>query len=399
MVRLTAVLLTVALIGISVTADAKRRHRAQPTAGGAALASDELGLDLLKRTPAGNAALSPWSIWTALSMTHPGASGQTRSQIERVLDLNRVGNRPGVANRRLRRSLEQSVNASGARLDVANALWADNGASIKPPFLGTLARDFGAPAQRVDFRGDSEGARQQINDWVAEHTQGKITDLFGPGDIDSRTRLTIANALYFKAEWLNQFEPDLTRDEPFHAPGGDVSAPTMHRKATYRYARLPGYQAVALPYKGERLAMLILVPDRGTLARFQRKLTLTTLADTLAALRPTMIDLALPRFHVETRLSLEDSLTRLGMGRAFTDNAQFPRISDEALKVRSVVHRVWIDVAEKGTEAAAATGVTFTPVSYTPARRVDVDRPFLFLLGDRKTNAVLFMGRIENPTR
>jgi serpin B len=365
-----------------------------PTAATAARASNALGSDLLPG--GGNAALSPWSVWSALSMAYAGSSGQTRAQMTRVLHVKRLRGRTGRANAALLAALKSSAKKSGATLEGANALWGATDARFRKRFLATLRRDYGAPLERVDFRADPNAAREQINTWVADHTGGRIKDLFGPANITSSTRLALANALYFKARWLTQFDPEQTSPAPFHAAGGDVDVPTMSLDSTFGYARLPDLQAVALPYRGQRLSMLVVLPDPGKLRAVESELRTGRIA---RALEPTALDLSLPRFRVATKLDLADPLSKLGMPRAFGDLAEFPRISPtESLKIQAVVHQAWIQVGEKGTEAAAATGISFDPTAAAPApKRLSVDRPFLFAVRDDATGAVLFLGRVENP--
>jgi serpin B len=264
-----------------------------------------------------------------------------------------------------------------------------------------LRRDYGAPLQRTDFRHDADGARDRVNRWVADHTNQRIKNLFAQSDITSDTRLALVNALYLKARWLQPFEPGLTEKRTFHAPGRDVRAATMYEGTFLRYARLPGLRAVALPYRARRLSMLIVLPDRGRMKAIQRKLSAARVGRIAASLKRRQVDLWLPRFRVATRLKLKPILARLGMARAFRDDAEYPGISREPLKLQSAVQKVWIRVGEKGTEAAAATGLTGTPVSAVvpPPKRVAVDRPFLFLVRDDRTGAVLFLGRVEDPTK
>lgn len=367
----------------------------------AAAATNDLGFDLQRRAGAGNVALSPWSAWSALTMPYAGARGQTRAQMVRVLHAGAFASRAGTAQRSLARALRRSAQASGARLESANALWGERTSAFRTPFLDLLAHDYGAPLEREDFKGDFEGARGRINGWVADHTAGHITDLFPPGSITDLTRLVLANALYFKASWAAPFAPEDTRDATFHAPGRDVQAPTMSGSAAYPYARVGKLDAISLPYKGKRLSMLILLPETGALRSAEQSLTAARLRRIAHALKPAEVDLSMPRFRVTTELSLNDALSGLGMPRAFSDRAQFGGISSaEPLHIQAVVHKGWIEVGEKGTEAAAATGISVGATSAVspPPKRVAVDRPFLFAVRDDTTGAVLFSGRVEDPT-
>jgi serpin B len=392
-VGLTLALILALALTTAVAAPSRGQPAAAkpPSAANAAQASNALGLDLFRHAGDGNVALSPYSVWSALTMAYAGADGETRRQMARVLRAGRFGNRTGRAYDALRTALHASTKASGAQLDIANALWGATDADLRRRFLRILRRDYAAPLERVDFRGDPDAARALINQWVEEHTQEKITNLFGPSHITRDTRLALANALYLKAGWLDEFDPDNTRDERFHAPGGDVTVPTMNRLGEYRHARVGELEAVALPYRGERMSMLLVLPGgRAIGTRALRRID--------AALEPATFELALPRFRVATRLDLGATLARLGMPRAFSDEAQFPRMSaTEALRIQAVVHKVWIEVGEEGTEAAAATGVSFDTVSAPP--RVAFDRPFHFFVRDDRSGAILFMGRVENPAR
>jgi serpin B len=372
-----------------------------PSAKRAAFAANALGIALERHAGRGNVAVSPASAWMALTMPYAGAAGQTRAQMARVLRVRAFGDRTGAANHALARALRAAAKKSHVTLNLANALWGDEQWQFRAPFLAALERDYGAPLERVDFRHDPDGSRAGINRWVEQHTHGRIKSLFKDGDVTKRTRLALVNALYLKARWLQPFDPGQTRKRTFHAPGGNVRAKTMFEQADVGYARLRGLRAVALPYRGRRLSMLVVLPDRGRLKAVQRGLSARRVAKIAAALRRQPVDVSLPRFRVVKRLKLNDKLARLGMPRAFTDDAQFPGISRKPLELQSVVQKVWIRVGEKGTEAAAATGITAMPTSgiFPPPKRFTANRPFLFLVRDNRTGAVLFLGRVEDPTR
>jgi serpin B len=316
------------------------------------------------------------------------------------MHVKRLGSATGRASGTLTRALRRSAARSGARLDAANALWGANDASFRRRYLDVLRRDFGAPLERVDFRGDPDGARTRINKWVADHTNDRIHDLFTASDINARTRLAMANALYFKADWLAPFDPDQTQPETFHAPGGNVTAQMMDGTSRFEFAHTRGLDAVDLPYKGRRFSMLVLMPAAGGMGALERGLTAQRVTRIAGSLELTDLRLRMPRFRVEARLPLAGPLKAMGMSRAFSDAAEFPRISrTESLKIQSVVHKVWIEVGEKGTEAAAATGISFEPTSASvpPPRALTIDRPFLFVLRDNATGAALFLGRVEDP--
>jgi serpin B len=372
-----------------------------PSAKRAAFAVNALGIALERRAGRGNVAVSPWSAWSALTMAYAGSAGQTRAEMARVLHVRTFGGATGDANRRLTRALEASAKASHARLDIANGLWGDRAEEFRDPFLETLRDDYGAPLRRDDFAHDPSGTRVRINRWVADHTNQRIKELFRAGDVTEDTRLAMVNALYLKARWRLPFEPGLTRKRPFHAPRGRVLAETMSQTANLPYARLRHLRAVALPYRRGRLSMLILLPDRGHMKAVQRKLSPAGVRRIAGALRRRQLDLSMPRFRVATRLSLDAVLARLGMGRAFSDSAEFPGISPEPLELGAAVQKVWIRVGEKGTEAAAATGITMVPSSgvFPPPRRLAINRPFLFLVRDNRTGALLFLGRVQDPTK
>lgn len=399
--RLVLILAALALFALPNLPGSAAAPQKPPSAKRAAFASNALGIALERRAGRGNVTVSPWSAWTALSMVYTGAAGETRAEMARVLHVRTFGARTPEASHALTRALRKAAKKSHARLDVANRLWGDNEMDFVPDFLATLRTQYGAPLRRVDFAHDPEGARALINRWVTDHTNQRIKDLFAQGDIDDTTLLAIVNALYFKARWDMPFDPGLTRKEKFHAPAGDVRARTMHLdRAWLAYARLKGLRAVELPYRGRRLSMLVVLPDRGHMKAVQRKLSARGVQRIAAALHKRLVDLSLPRFKVTTRLKLADMLSALGMPRAFSDSAEFPGIAPE-IKLGAAVQKAWIRVGEKGTEAAAATGLTGEPLSmeWPPPTQVKINRPFLFFVRDNRTGAILFLGRITDPTK
>ncbi len=292
--------------------------------------------------------------------------------------------------------------------------------ALRPELVGLLAEAFRAGLRQVDFRRDPEGARRAINGLVAEQTAGKIPELFEAGAIDTDSRLVLTNAIYLEAGWQVPFDPSDTRPEPFHrlrsgtaaategttgatpTGGGTTEVDMLHRQARLGYARGDGWSAVELPYRGGRLVMDAIVPDDGSFRSFQVGLEAGRLGELLASLRPREVRLALPKFTFDSALDLRGPLQALGMRTAFSEAADFSGITeDQDLQVDRVVQQAHIEVDERGTTAAAATGATIRLVSAVmPTSPVELraDRPFLFAVRDRASGALLFLGRVTDPS-
>ena len=369
-------------------------------------ALDAFSADLyatLARTP-GNLVLSPYSVAVALAMTRAGAVGKTRSEMDAVLrassakDLDAAFNALEQALARRPGTYELGDQKLPLELATANRLWGQKGTPFEAPFLDTLASSYGAGMQIVDYIGATEDARKTINAWVADKTKDRITDLIPQGALDQMTRLVLTNAIYLKASWVNKF--DDAHPGAFHrADGSEVQAQLMRLNETLPYAKADGYQAVRLPYAGG-LSMLVVVPDAGTLAAFEKGLDGARLRAIAGGLAPRAVHLAMPKFTFRTEAALKDALSEMGMPTAFSDAADFSAMTTkEQLQVADVLHQAFIAVDEKGTEAAAATAVVMRATS-APLDPVEltVDRPFLFLITDDETGAVLFMGRVVDPT-
>jgi serpin B len=351
--------------------------------------------------PGRNLVVSPLSIQQAFAMADAGTRGPTRRELEAALRLRPGGRALHAGMAALQRGLDSGTDGGRLRLDVANAVWAQTGYPIRSSYLATLRAYYGATPADADFRADPEAARTRINDWAAERTAGRITNLFGRGDVTPLTRLVLANAVYLKATWKDAFDPAATRDEAFRPlRGPPVQVPMMHRTGRYPWVRRAGYTAIELPYTGERLAMLVVIPDAGRFAAVARDLDARGLAATVAALRTGEVGLALPRFTLRSDLDLKAPLQRLGVRAAFEPGAaDFSGLSPQAradrLHIAKALQKAFVQVDETGTEAAAVTGVGVDAVSAPPS--VVADRPFLFVIRDRPTGAALFLGRVLSP--
>ena len=373
----------------------------------AAASIDAFGFDLYGKvaTTGTNLVFSPTSIATALAMAEAGARGETATQMDAVLH---VGS--SAAGNLGFGSLDQALAALSGRfrdagggehevaLRIANAPFAQSGMHIEQPYLDALAAQYGAGLRLVDYRNDPAGACKLIDDWVGQQTEGRIPKLLD--SLDSQTRLVLTNAIYLKAAWQTPFSDKETAVADFtRLDGTKVSVPTMHDASERSYAAGAGWQAVELPYIGGSLALTIVVPD--DMAAFQKNLDAARFATITSALKTAMVDLSLPRFKTETKTDLADVLAGLGMPLAMNpDRADFSGItSDERLFVSRVVHQANIAVDEKGTEASAATAVVMT-AGMAPGSPVSlrVDRPFIFALRDTRTGAILFLGRIADPS-
>lgn len=372
------------------------------------------------RARPGNLFLSPYSISTALSMTYVGARGRTEEQMNSALRLPGFGLPEGGRythdyRLRLAESFGSLIESQGADasdgghvLAEANALWCQEGYPFLDSFLSLNVRGFGAGPSRLDFAGDTEGARVTINSWVEEETHGRIEDLIRPGDLDGSVRIVLTNAVYFKGMWSAQFDPRATRDASFRRspgePGMDVTVPMMSRKGTYAYARVEGagMQIAELPYEGDRTSMLVLLPDEDLpqgLATIEERLSVENLETWLSLLGEREITLSLPRFSMTW--GTEDiipELEALGVIDLFSAAADLSGVDGtKELYVSHVLHKAFVDVNEEGTEAAAATAVVGRLKASMPLE-FRADRPFLFLIRDLDSGSILFMGRVTDPT-
>jgi serpin B len=392
-------------IGLA-TSKATRAAGSDEAANQAATSISGFGFALYRVVGAkdGNLVFSPTSIVVALSMARAGAGGETASQMDAVMHMTADGgndvNSLDQALVKLSGSFRDSAGKPvDLRLHIANAPFSQKGMRLQQAYLDALATRFGAGLRLVDFKSDTEGARKLINGWVSDQTEKRIPDLLA--SLDPMTRLVLVNAIYLKAPWRTAFEDRGTQDAPFTTgSGSQVSVPTMNGMIEARYAAGAGWRAVELPYVGGSLAMTIVVPD--DMASFERSLDDASFGQITTALKNAEVSLSLPRFKTETRVDLADALAGMGMGDAFDpDRADFSGITtDEQLYIGEVVHQANINVDEKGTEAAAATAVVMKATA-SPAQPVslNVDRPFLFAVRDTRTGAILFVGRIVDPSK
>ena len=376
----------------------------------AAASTGALAIDLLQRLggPTENTVFSPYSIQVALSMVDTGAARETATQIGNVLrtpSATALAHANAALNRRLAAATARSPQAPAAevpQLNIANALWLQTGLRLEPPFTSTLAESFGAGPQLVDFHQQPQAARQTINSWVSARTDHIINDLMAAGTITPRTALVLANAVYLKAHWSSPFISADTAPGPFFTGAGStVTVPFMTQPPTpFAYATGPGYEAVDLPYGYSTLSMTIVMPDRGTMAQFERTLTVGSLAALTRSLAPTRIDLRMPKFHLSSHADLVPTLAALGMPVAFGDMADFSGITTEVpLAISAVQHGADLKVDEAGTVAAAATGIAVAPTAAAPGRvtQVTLDHPFLVFVRDDGTGTILFAARVSDP--
>jgi serpin B len=358
----------------------------------------------------GNQVFSPYSISLAFAMAYGGAGGDTASQMAEVLHYNLPDERFHPAfnslDLELARRPEQASNVDDKdrfELTIANALWGQDGWPFLPEYLDLLAANYGAGMRLVDFENSPDTARRLINDWVSDQTHKRIQNIIPPGLPDPATRLALVNAIYFKAVWEYTFDHKQTSPEPFNLLNGDVvSVEMMGMKhgENFPYAAGDGWQAIALPYKGNLVDMVIIVPDAGNYESFEASLTADRYEAILASLETQEVLLSMPKFTFEAKYGLNDMLVQMGMTDAFDpDLADFSGIDGtQLLYISNALHKAFIAVDEEGTEAAAATvilmGLTAMPVEGIV---LTIDRPFFFVIRDVPSGSLLFMGRVLDP--
>jgi serpin B len=375
-----------------------------------ATAINALGLDVWRALGEDhrdrNLAISPASIATALAMTYGGARRETAAAMARTLH---VDGDPDVAMRSAGELIRtwNDPDRTTYQLAVANRLFAQRELDLRAEYVTATGEHFGAEIARLDFAGAADPSRRAINEWVEAETHDRIRELLPPGAIDESTRLVLVDAVYFHGSWLRAFDPAATRDRGFHVRGGDpVPVPTMTARGG-RYGEAEGVQVLELPYTGEELAMLFVLPiARDGLSAIEADLDADRVARWAASTSERGdLEIMLPRFRLETdSMALREPLVALGMGIAFTDAADFSGMSEPhevPLKISDVYHRVFVELDEAGTEAAAATAVVMVEVASTaappPPPRFHADHPFLFFLRDLRSGAILFAGRIVDP--
>lgn len=368
-----------------------------------AKAPNEFAFDLygqLRQTE-GNLFFSPASVSTALAMTYAGAAAQTKAEMAHVLHLDAADERVHQGFRELTRIL----NSNGERyqLRMANRLWGLEGYPFRPEFLQVTRDDYGAELAPLGFNKPDKAAHT-INRWIAKQTEGKIDQMISPSMIDPLTRLLLVNAIYFKAAWQDEFWKGATEEAPFHVSADeDAKVPMMRQLEHFSYAETDDAQILELPYVGGDLAMVVLLPKQTDgLAELEQTATAGQLDQWIAEFELRRVEVFLPKFNITWQAPLTDPLQSLGMTSAFDkEDADFSGMSSaEEIWLSSVLHAAFVMVDEEGTEAAAVTvawAAAEAPAHDDTPVVFRADQPFLFLIRDLRTGAILFLGRLQNP--
>jgi serpin B len=365
-------------------------------------ASNSFAFELYRKYSSdnGNILFSPYSISTALSMVYEGARGETANEMEAVFHFVEEPSerRPAVA--RINNVL--NVSDRDYELNTANALWMQENYPILEDYVDTVVDYYGGEANSLDFFGAPEESRIVINEWVEERTNDRIRDLLPPNSINTEVVLVLTNAVYFKGDWLIEFDVESTRKEEFHiSPAESVEADMMSlREGRFNYTETGDMQVLELPYTGKDVSMIILLPKDDGLSDIEATLSCDELGVLIDGMKETSVDVYLPRFRFETKYFMRKDLIEMGMPTAFTPSANFTGITEVIpLFIDKVIHQAFIEVNEEGTEAAAATGVVMKRSSATPPSEVfRADHPFIFIIQDRVTGVILFMGRVMTPS-
>jgi serine protease inhibitor len=366
---------------------------------------NEFAIDLYRRIAAEhegeNIFLSPFSVRSALAMTWEGARGETAEQMAEALKLPEV---EGAEVHSGFGSLTRALNAKGKpyEFNVANALWVDQTLPLVEAYVQQITTAYGAGVDHVDFIHKHEAAREKINQWVEGQTQGKIKGLMPEGTVTPGTRLVLANAVYFKGQWAMAFHPARTRDDTFTlVDGTEIQIPMMERKdAKMGILHVGGFSAMELPYVGDELSMVILLPShKSDLAALELDITAEAINTAIDNLHEKEVDdFRMPKFKITTdSYRLNEPLQSMGMELAFKDQADFTGLSPQGsdLFISDVMHKGFVEVNEAGTEAAAATGLTLEAAE--AEMPVVINRPFLFMIRHRPTGEILFFGRVLDP--
>ncbi|EAY31427.1 scca2/scca1 fusion protein isoform 1 [Microscilla marina ATCC 23134] len=389
------------LLGLLAFNTQAQNSQNSPTVKG----SNQFALELYKKlssNPQKNVFVSPYSISSALAMTYAGAKGSTAQEIANALHLPKNSVHQDFKN--LNTHLNQ-LNTKGLQLSVANALWSEKSQKFLKAYLGLTQSCYRAKVKRLDFKQQPEKSRLIINKWVEDKTQRKIKNLIPKGIINQTTRLVLTNAIYFKGQWKYKFKKSQTRKMDFIAGKqkiSDVKFMQMQRK--FKYAETESLQVIELPYASQKVSMVVLLPkDINGIAKLEASLTAESYQKLMDRLFYTQVKLSLPKFKMTLNVKLKNVLKTMGMQQAFGNTADFSGMTgNKSLKISEVVHKAFVEVSEKGTEAAAATAVVVRTKSASAHRPVKpkvfrADHPFIFMIKDNTTGSILFMGKLANP--
>jgi len=369
--------------------------------------NNTFALDLYQtlNTQEGNLFYSPFSISLALAMTYTGARGETETQMANTLHF---GSQEQVhpAFNALDLALEKNAividkDQEPMQLDIANSVWAEQTFTFLPDFLDTLAVNYGAGIYLSDFFNNPDPSRQEINSWVSEKTKDKINNLLPEGSVSPDTKMVLVNAIYFKGDWLTPFDPNNTYEGQFNLLDGSTTPASMMADGFFiPFAVGDGYAIAEFPYAGGSAVMDVLLPDEGRFDEIESQLSNEIVQQMLANMSPAEVRVQLPKFTFESQFSLAGTLEQMGMDAAFdASRADFSGMTGKKdLYIGDVIHKAFVAVDEKGTEAAAATAVI---METTAARMVEntfiADRPFIFFIRDMQSGQILFIGRVINP--
>ena len=372
-------------------------------------ANNQFAFDLYSeyKEEKGNIFFSPYSVSTALTMTYEGAMGKTAEEIQAVLRIPKDDEIRRLESAKIYDQINK--NNDDYKLSTANALWAQKDYIFLEEYINNVEKYYGGKTTNLDFIAETETSRVIINDWIEDQTNNKIKNLISKGALNDLTRLVLTNAIYFKGTWILQFDKKDTKDENFKTDlGQTIKVPMMKLigdSARFNYAEVDKTQILELPYEGEDLSMLLILPEEDNLKKLERSISAEKLSDWRSALKKQRVDVYIPKFKFETKYFMAETLKEMGISDAFVfgaaDFSQMDGTKD--LYISDVIHQAFVEVNEEGTEAAAATAVIMTwgsvggEKAITPVFRAD--HSFIFIIQQKETGNILFIGRVSDPNK
>ncbi|MDD8050568.1 MAG: serpin family protein [Verrucomicrobiota bacterium] len=350
----------------------------------------------------GNLFFSPLSISTTFAMATAGARGETLDEMLAALGWTQIP-QDELHSRyeEMRRRIDALSEAGDLELVLANAIWPERTHAFLPEYLGLLKERYAAGVTPLDFANETEAARQEINAWVERQTRSKIKELLQKGTLDILTRMVLTNAVYFRGTWAEPFREELTTPGPFYVtPDTPIQVPMMKATVTVGVEEVEGATLIELPYRGDELSMVVILPEKGrSIGRMEESLEGLVREVSKRRFDRSKRLVTMPKFRMTNQFSLADTFAAMGMKLAFTRSADFSGMDGTRwLYITGVYHKSYVDVSEKGTEAAAATGIVIgTRSAPMPQEPVVIDRPFWFGIRDRVTGGILFLGRVVEP--